>query len=679
MRINNLFKSKSHLPISARVTIATLMIFISFILLLVVVSNRVLESGMTEGISLQQQAATSLLGIHVAEHVALNLRALEAVAEKIDAQLLLEPQALQRLLKAREIESELFNAGMYVINRDGFAVATVPENIRRLGVKYGDREYFQAALSTGRPAIGKPVQGRVLGDPVIIFAVPVKNADGVVIAVLAGAVDLSMKNFFDKITDSKYGESGYFLVVDRKNRMIITSTRGRFVMEDLDPSRPLTSKLIAGEDITGVEVNPAGVEVFVSSRHVSGTDWSVVASLPVFEAFAPIKEAGNLILKMTILLGLLTAIFTWLGTRRELSPLDNALKKVTAFMQTDAKWEPLPISRQDEIGRLIESFNTLVAKLDEREEELTESEFRWMFAIEGLENGLWDWNLNSGKVFYSQQWKAMLGYADQEIGDSLDEWKSRIHPEDIDAVLEALNRHIRGETEIYRHEYRVRCRNGHYIWIFGRGMVVNRDEHGQPKRMIGTHTDITQRKSMEEQVRQFAFNDALTGLPNRRLLHDRFDRAMSSSKRSGDYCGLILLDLDKFKPLNDEHGHEAGDLLLVEVARRLKDSVREIDTVARIGGDEFVVLLVELGTTHDAAQHNALQVAEKIRISIAAPYQLKLGGRPARMIKHRCTTSMGLVIFTANGSSKDELLRLADTRMYAAKESGRNRVVYGGT
>lgn len=679
MRINNLFKSKSHLPISARVTIATLMIFISFILLLVVVSNRVLESGMTEGISLQQQAATSLLGIHVAEHVALNLRALEAVAEKIDAQLLLEPQALQRLLKAREIESELFNAGMYVINRDGFAVATVPENIRRLGVKYGDREYFQAALSTGRPAIGKPVQGRVLGDPVIIFAVPVKNADGVVIAVLAGAVDLSMKNFFDKITDSKYGESGYFLVVDRKNRMIITSTRGRFVMEDLDPSRPLTSKLIAGEDITGVEVNPAGVEVFVSSRHVSGTDWSVVASLPVFEAFAPIKEAGNLILKMTILLGLLTAIFTWLGTRRELSPLDNALKKVTAFMQTDAKWEPLPISRQDEIGRLIESFNTLIAKLDEREEELTESEFRWMFAIEGLENGLWDWNLNSGKVFYSQQWKAMLGYADQEIGDSLDEWKSRIHPEDIDAVLEALNRHIRGETEIYRHEYRVRCRNGHYIWIFGRGMVVNRDEHGQPKRMIGTHTDITQRKSMEEQVRQFAFNDALTGLPNRRLLHDRFDRAMSSSKRSGDYCGLILLDLDKFKPLNDEHGHEAGDLLLVEVARRLKDSVREIDTVARIGGDEFVVLLVELGTTHDAAQHNALQVAEKIRISIAAPYQLKLGGRPARMIKHRCTTSMGLVIFTANGSSKDELLRLADTRMYAAKESGRNRVVYGGT
>src|SRR5690606_30284849 len=115
---------------------------------------------------------------------------------------------------------------------------------------------------------------------------------------------------------------------------------------------------------------------------------------------------------------------------------------------------------------------------------------------------------------------------------------SRIHPEDIDTVLEALNRHIRVETEIYRHEYRVRCRNGHYIWIFGRGMVVNRDEHGQPKRMIGTHTDITQRKSMEEQVRQFAFNDALTGLPNRRLLHDRFDRAMSSSKRSGDYCGL---------------------------------------------------------------------------------------------------------------------------------------------
>jgi diguanylate cyclase (GGDEF)-like protein len=190
--------------------------------------------------------------------------------------------------------------------------------------------------------------------------------------------------------------------------------------------------------------------------------------------------------------------------------------------------------------------------------------------------------------------------------------------------------------------------------------------------------DITERKRDEELIRNLAFNDALTNLPNRRLLLDRMKQAMVASKRSGRYGAVMFLDLDNFKPLNDLYGHDMGDLLLIEVANRIARCVREIDTVARFGGDEFVVMLSELDADREFSSGQASIVAEKIRVALAEPYLLtsRQPDDNESTIKHHCSSSIGVVLFINNETSPEEVLKWADIAMYRAKAGGRNRVCF---
>lgn len=188
--------------------------------------------------------------------------------------------------------------------------------------------------------------------------------------------------------------------------------------------------------------------------------------------------------------------------------------------------------------------------------------------------------------------------------------------------------------------------------------------------------DITERKRMEDQVRRLAFFDPLTRLPNRRLLDDRLTQTMAASKRSHCHAALMFLDLDNFKSLNDQHGHVAGDLLLIEAADRLKGCVRAMDTVARYGGDEFVVILSELNADEVESASQAGIVAEKIRIRLSEPYSLtiKREGVADITFGHQCTVSIGVVLFIDHEVSPDDLLKWADTAMYQAKEAGHNSI-----
>jgi diguanylate cyclase (GGDEF)-like protein/PAS domain S-box-containing protein len=305
---------------------------------------------------------------------------------------------------------------------------------------------------------------------------------------------------------------------------------------------------------------------------------------------------------------------------------------------------------------------------------LRESEYRWKFALEGSGDGLWDWNLVDNTVFFSRRWKEMLGFAEDEIGNGLDEWEKRIHPDDRAETLATVQAYLDGKTPVYQSEHRVKCKDGSWKWILDRGMVVSRNEDGKPLRMIGTHADISERKRAEEQIHNLAFYDTLTQLPNRRMLNDRMNQAMASSKRSGRYGALLFLDLDNFKPLNDRYGHAVGDLLLKEVARRISSCLREMDTVARFGGDEFVVMLTELDVDNAESAAQAGIVAEKIRVILAQPYVLKVKheGRADSIIEHNCTSSIGVVLFIDHRDSTEDIIKWADMAMYQAKEDGRN-------
>lgn len=268
----------------------------------------------------------------------------------------------------------------------------------------------------------------------------------------------------------------------------------------------------------------------------------------------------------------------------------------------------------------------------------------------------------------------MLGYdSPQEVISSIVSISKQIYvdpPKRTDIVAAAL---AKGEAIIAENRYR---RKDGAIWF---GNIILRsvtDAQGQPQYLEGFVEDITKRKQMEEQIWLLAFHDTLTKLPNRRLLNDRLNQTMAANKRSGCHGAMMFLDLDNFKVLNDTHGHEAGDLLLIEAAERLISCVREVDTVARFGGDEFVVMISELDADISTAQAGI--IAEKIRAILAKPYvlQIRHEGEAETTIEHQCTASIGVTLFGKNGASADDILKWADRAMYQAKEAGCNLIRY---
>ncbi len=210
-----------------------------------------------------------------------------------------------------------------------------------------------------------------------------------------------------------------------------------------------------------------------------------------------------------------------------------------------------------------------------------------------------------------------------------------------------------------------------------RADMAREDEIG----VLARHLDrmLNSLSQQERQIRNLAFYDTLTSLPNRRLLLDRLRQAMSAGKRSGRYAALMFIDLDNFKPLNDLHGHDVGDRLLIEVAKRISSCMRETDTVARFGGDEFIVMLSELTIEKETSLSQAGIVAEKIRSTLADPYYLDIPPKneeAARQIMHHCTASIGVALFINHDIEPEELIKRADSSMYRAKETGRNRICF---
>lgn len=430
----------------------------------------------------------------------------------------------------------------------------------------------------------------------------------------------------------------------------------------------------------------------------------------------------------------------------------------------------------------------IILQNQEREKDrdaLSLSEERWKFALEGSGDGVWDRNLQTREVVFSKRYREIYGFAEDELVSHQDDWNERVHPDDLPLVQADREAYFNGMTPTYASERRMQCKDGSWKWILSRGMVVARDAQGKPLRMIGTHTDISERhereeavrlastvfhtmdegvtvtnmenvivsvnpaftvitgylpsdaigrnpkflasgihppefyremwqsltsagnwhgeirnrskdgkiyiewisikqvrndkglpthyvavfsdiserKAAEERMQHLAHFDVLTGLPNRALFSDRLRQTIAKARRDKKRMALMFIDLDKFKPVNDQLGHHVGDLLLKSVAMRLSECVRrESDTVGRMGGDEFVVMLSEIETLRDV-----MVVAEKILYTLNQTFQI------GEYIIH-ISSSIGIAIYPENGKDENHLLKSADAAMYRAKENDRNRV-----
>ena len=345
---------------------------------------------------------------------------------------------------------------------------------------------------------------------------------------------------------------------------------------------------------------------------------------------------------------------------------------------------PYPMVQDGEVypmKSLLQKNRALEALVEERTQALHDSEALYRLLTEDTRDVLWKVDRDLTITYISPADERLRGFkASEVVGRHVFSLFTDAGAEQVQAVLAANSRGREpgSKQPFVSFEAPHRCQDGREIW----GEVISRAEVDASGNVVGYHgitREITRRRLLEEQVRQLAFFDPLTQLANRRLLDDRLAQVLAASKRSGWLGALMFLDLDNFKPLNDLHGHAVGDLLLVEVGRRLQACVRQMDTVARFGGDEFVVLFGELNTDPAQSVQQASAVAEKIRERLAEPYVLSAlqEDGTTQQVVHHCTASIGLVVFSGKTALQSEVVAAADTAMYQAKEAGRNRVHVG--
>jgi diguanylate cyclase (GGDEF)-like protein/PAS domain S-box-containing protein len=289
--------------------------------------------------------------------------------------------------------------------------------------------------------------------------------------------------------------------------------------------------------------------------------------------------------------------------------------------------------------------------------------------IEGTGAGTWEWDVEAGVLTVSEQAAAMLGLTPADLEPNVkDAWMALMHPDDVDPVL-AHYEDILSKRGAFEFDYRMRHRDGHWVWLSSRGTLIESAPDGKPQRMAGTYQDVTARKTMEHELKAAARHDKLTGLANRALFTERLERAIARvHARPDEHFAVLFLDFDHFKRLNDTLGHAAGDDLLTQIAGRLRAALRGADAfgedpdsnlIARFGGDEFVVLLNDIKCAGDADR-----IARRLLGSLAPSFQI--GGREVHS-----SASIGVVTSEQCMESAEAIIRNADVAMYEAKRRGR--------
>jgi diguanylate cyclase (GGDEF)-like protein/PAS domain S-box-containing protein len=312
-----------------------------------------------------------------------------------------------------------------------------------------------------------------------------------------------------------------------------------------------------------------------------------------------------------------------------------------------------------------EYFLSIARNISQRlalERDLHSRDAQLRYALTEASDGLWDWNLLTDEVFFSPQLARMLGYGPHEMTPTLATWSNNIHPEDKPRVHQIMREHLENQRERFEAEYRLRNRNGHYLWLHDRGRICDRDAQDKPTRMVGMVQNITDQKTTELALQNLALRDPLTGLPNRRECDQVLGQRLEVCRRLNVPLGMCFFDLDHFKRINDTFGHAVGDKVLKRIALTVRQGIRSSDDLFRWGGEEFLLLCTNTGL------HDLLALIDKLRQKLANIDWQDLAPLPP------ITGSFGVAIFPEHAKDASTLFLAADTAMYRAKAHGRDRV-----
>jgi len=295
----------------------------------------------------------------------------------------------------------------------------------------------------------------------------------------------------------------------------------------------------------------------------------------------------------------------------------------------------------------------------------SEDRLSQVLAITG--EGVWDWNLRTNVVSHNARWAEIVGLSPEVLDLDMVSFQKHLHPADHDRVMHSVSACLTRGGSDYAAEYRMLRADGREIWVEDRGRVVERDGAGRALRMLGSITDATARRQAEQQAQHLAYFDSLTALPNRQLLEERLERSMAVCTATNRYGALVMLDLDNFRSINDAHGHATGDRLLQAAGQRLGAQLSGANTLARPGGDEFLVLLTDLGDDLESAQRDATACVQHLRHALDEP--IELDG-----IRFSAAACFGVSLYPCHGSTAEDLLREADTALYRAKAAGSGQI-----
>lgn len=611
--------------ISTRITLITLLVCLVGGGALAYASLRFLAADLEEKLGAQQLSSATLIAAQVDSQLNVLLKNLESVSAEISEIGLDQTSAVQSYLDKRPHLLALFGGGVFAMSTDHQLLASLQKD---------GKKHLPVQVVQSIPSMMNPTFNRVL-DPFVdaqsgmmmsAIVMPIHRADGQVLGAVAGLINFDAPSMFDYFSNIHYGVTGYYLLVAPKSRRVIAATDINRRMEQLPPAgvNPAMDQSLNGVEGSHQLVNPHGEKVLSSVRRVTASGWLIVVAMPIAEAFSIISEIKERIFFYCAFITLIIGAFLAWMIRKQLEPLSRANEAVIAqALRIDASIE-IPVTSQDEIGKLVTDFNHLLLMLRERDAalvwsekrfraifdaepecvklvnasgklldmnaaglsmlevesvdqvravglsafivdeyraqfatlfddvihgktgslvfeakglqgsrrwleshaipfhnpengenmmlavtrditqqkqaqmDLMESEYRWKFAIEGSGDGLWDWNITNNTVYFSRRLKEILGFTELEIGDGLEEWSNRVHPDDMTVVMQDVNAHLDGATPQYKNIHRLLCKGGEWKWILARGVVVERDDNGKAIRMIGTHADITEQRVTQE-------------------------------------------------------------------------------------------------------------------------------------------------------------------------------------
>lgn len=647
--------------LKTRIILINLLVMVGLFFVLGFYSKRLIQEELMLFTGVQQRSALALLTTQVNNGLQDRLASLALTARVVTPALMDNAPFVQAFLGRQRLSSIYFNAGLKIwspaLGWVGQAVTDSAESAAP-GIS---AQALEGLLKDGRSVVGDiQVDDQQVSH--LTLLVPIRDTQGTVVGGLAGVMRLDAGHFLTELTSHPYGESGHYFLVDRRQRIIFATSDPVRRLEILPAPgvNPQIDRFYQGFEGTTEAVNPHGLAVLVSVQQIPQAGWYASVMLPQEESSALIEAVSPRIRLFALGLAVLGVVLIFWILRRQLAPMTTAVRTLDGFVRQNQAPQALQVVREDEVGQLVGGFNRLLDTLNQQQRVLQQSELFKQAVLNSVTAEIAVLDHTGVILAVNEAWqrgvnqRAPDGAPPAEVGSN---YLSLC--EDAEAC-EGIRAVLGGQLPQFHLDYASHTPQQQRWCSIS---VTSLDGAGLRNAVVSIE-DITERTQMQEQVRALAFYDPLTQLPNRRLVLDRLTQEVVRARRLQHRLALLFIDLDEFKPVNDELGHAVGDWLLTCVAQRIQGCLRESDTAARLGGDEFVVLL-----PHLQSDEAALGVAEKIRLEIAREFVTPQG------VSLSISSSIGVALYPDHALMEHDLMRLGDEAMYLAKKAGRNSVV----